>query len=64
MEKKELRNEWHLLERNSNKLIGIYQSSKDAFKAGDAYALRTNKHYSVLRPWIDTVMAYEKGVNV
>jgi hypothetical protein len=64
MEKKELRNEWHLLQRNSYKLIGIYQSSEDANQAGIAYKLRTNRNYDILRPWLDSVMPYEKGINL
>ncbi len=57
--KRELRNEWHLLERNRQKLIAIYSSSEDAFKGGEAYQLRTRKSYDVLRPWADVVMPYE-----
>lgn len=60
MNQRELRNEWHLLERNREKLIGIYSSSEDAFKAGEAYKLRTRKSYDVLRPWVDAVLSYEK----
>ena len=60
MATRELRNEWHLLERNKYKLIGIYQSSEDAHKAGIAHQLRTNRLYDVLRPWADVVMPYEK----
>ena len=60
MEKKrELRNEWHLLQRNSYKLIAIYKSSEEANKAGIAYKLRTNRNYDILRPWADVVMSYE-----
>ena len=60
MEKqKQLRNEWHLLERNKQKLIAIYQSSEDANRAGIAYKLRTDQSYDILRPWIDVVMPYE-----
>ena len=58
--KRELRNEWHLQSRNGNKLIAIYSSSEDAHKAGDAYTLRTGNRCSVLRPWIDAVLPYEK----
>ena len=56
---KQLRNEWHLLERNKYKLIGIYQSIDDANKAGAAYQLRTNQSYDILRPWVDVVLPYE-----
>ena len=58
MERK-LRNEWHLLQRNSYKLIGIYQSSEEANKAGIAYKLRTKRNYDILRPWVDIVLPYE-----
>jgi hypothetical protein len=58
--KKELRNEWHLLQRNTYKLIGIYQSSEDANQAGIAYKLRTRRNYDILRPWVDIVLPYEQ----
>jgi hypothetical protein len=61
MDKRELRNEWHLLERNKYKLIGIYQSSEDVNQAGIAYQLSTNKSYDILRPYADVVMPYEKS---
>ncbi len=60
MNTKPLRNEWHLLERNKYKLIGIYQSSEDANKAGQAHQLRTNRSYDILRPYVETVLPYEK----
>ena len=59
--KRELRNEWHLLKANSCNLIAIYTTSEDAHKASDAYRLRTGKRCDVLRPWVDIVMSYEKG---
>jgi hypothetical protein len=62
--KRELRNEWHLQTRNGGNLIAIYSSSEDAHKAGDAYTLRTGKNCSVLRPWVDAVLSYEKKETV
>ena len=56
---RKLRNEWHLLERNKQQLIGIYQSSEDANQAGIAHKLRTNRSYDILRPWADVILPYE-----